>query len=35
MRQPKRMVSFRDGGHFDLDEHGAVTVWRGFLAELR
>jgi hypothetical protein len=29
------MVRFPDGGHVDLDEHGAVTVWREFLAELR
>ncbi len=34
-REPKRMVRFPDGGHVDLDEHGAVTVWREFLAELR
>ncbi len=31
--QPKRMVRFPDGGHVNLDEHGAADVVKDFLAE--
>jgi fermentation-respiration switch protein FrsA (DUF1100 family) len=34
-REPKRMVRFPDGGHVDLNKHGAVRVGRELLAELR
>ena len=33
--EPKRMVRFPDGGHVDLDDHGAVDVVKKFLAELK
>jgi uncharacterized protein len=33
-RQPKRMVRFADGGHVNLDEHGAARAVKEFLAEL-
>jgi uncharacterized protein len=33
--EPKRMVRFADGGHSDLDDHGAIEVVRKFLAELQ
>jgi uncharacterized protein len=33
--EPKRMVRFPDGGHVNLDDHGAVEAVRNFLAELR
>ncbi len=33
--EPKRMVRFPDGGHVDLDDHGAVDVVKKFLAQLR
>ena len=33
--EPKRMMRFADGGHVDLDDHGAVDVVKKFLAELR
>jgi fermentation-respiration switch protein FrsA (DUF1100 family) len=33
-REPKRFVRFADGGHVDLDDHGAIDVVRNFLAEL-
>jgi fermentation-respiration switch protein FrsA (DUF1100 family) len=32
-REPKRFVRFADGGHIDLDDHGALQVVRSFLAE--
>jgi fermentation-respiration switch protein FrsA (DUF1100 family) len=31
--EPKRFVRFADGGHNDLDDHGAGEVVRAFLAE--
>ena len=34
-REPKRMVRFPDGGHLDLDDHGAEKAVKEFLAELR
>ena len=33
-REPKRFVRFPQGGHVDLDDHGAAKVVREFLAEL-
>jgi fermentation-respiration switch protein FrsA (DUF1100 family) len=30
---PKRMVRFPNGGHVDLDDHGAIDVVKKFLAE--
>lgn len=33
-REPKRMVRFPDGGHVDLDDHGAAKVVKEFLAGL-
>ena len=33
-REPKRFVRFPEGGHVDLDEHGAMQAVREFLAEL-
>ena len=33
-REPKRMVRFPQGGHVDLDSHGAMKVVREFLATL-
>lgn len=33
-REPKRLVRFPQGGHVDLDDHGAAKVVREFLAEL-
>ena len=32
-REPKRFVRFPDGGHADLDEHGAAREARRFIAE--
>ncbi len=32
--EPKRMVRFPQGGHVDLDDHGAVDVVRAFVAGL-
>jgi len=32
--EPKRFVRFPDGGHVDLDDHGAATVIKEFLAQL-
>ena len=32
--EPKRMVRFPQGGHIDLDDHGAVDVVRHFVAGL-
>ncbi len=32
-RAPKRMVRFPQGGHVDLDDHGAAKVVKEFLAE--
>ena len=32
--EPKRMFRFPDGGHVDLDSHGAKEVWRAFLSEM-
>lgn len=32
--EPKRMVRFPDGGHVNLDDHGAVDVVKEFLAGL-
>lgn len=32
--EPKRMVRFPEGGHVDLDDHGAVDVVREFVAGL-
>ena len=32
--EPKRMVRFPQGGHVDLDDHGAVDVVREFVAGL-
>jgi fermentation-respiration switch protein FrsA (DUF1100 family) len=34
-REPKRMVRFPDGGHLDLDDHGAAKAVKEFLAGLR
>jgi uncharacterized protein len=33
-REPKRFVRFAQGGHVDLDDHGAVKVIKDFLAQL-
>src|SRR5215510_11349705 len=33
-REPKRMVRFPQGGHVDLDDHGAEMVVRKFLSEV-
>ncbi|HEY1475138.1 MAG TPA: alpha/beta hydrolase [Pseudolabrys sp.] len=33
-REPKRMVRFAQGGHVDLDDHGAAKVVQEFLAGL-
>jgi fermentation-respiration switch protein FrsA (DUF1100 family) len=33
-REPKRMVRFPQGGHGDLDDHGAVKAVKAFLGEL-
>jgi uncharacterized protein len=33
-REPKRFVRFLQGGHVDLDDHGAAKVVKEFLAEL-
>ena len=33
-REPKRFVCFPQGGHVDLDDHGAAKVVRAFLAGL-
>ena len=33
--EPKRMVRFPDGGHVDLDDHGAAKVVKEFLAGLQ
>jgi hypothetical protein len=33
-REPKRMVRFPDGGHVDLDDHGAMAAVREFIAAL-
>ncbi len=33
--EPKRMVRFPNGGHVDLDNHGAVDIVKKFLAELQ
>ena len=32
--EPKRMVRFPQGGHVDLDDHGAIDVVRAFVAGL-
>lgn len=32
--EPKRMVRFAQGGHVDLDDHGATGVIKEFLAEI-
>jgi fermentation-respiration switch protein FrsA (DUF1100 family) len=32
--EPKRMVRFAQGGHVDLDDHGAVEAVRRFLADI-
>jgi fermentation-respiration switch protein FrsA (DUF1100 family) len=32
--EPKRMVRFPQGGHVDLDDHGAAKVVKAFLSEL-
>jgi fermentation-respiration switch protein FrsA (DUF1100 family) len=32
--EPKRMVRFPEGGHVNLDDHGAVEEVREFLAEI-
>jgi fermentation-respiration switch protein FrsA (DUF1100 family) len=32
--EPKRMFRFPEGGHVNLDSHGAREVWRAFLREL-
>ena len=32
--EPKRMVRFPQGGHVDLDDHGAVKAVKAFLSEL-
>jgi fermentation-respiration switch protein FrsA (DUF1100 family) len=34
-REPKRMVRFPQGGHVNLDDHGAAKVVKEFLAGLR
>ncbi len=33
-REPKRFVRFAQGGHVDLDDHGAIDAVKKFLAEL-
>jgi fermentation-respiration switch protein FrsA (DUF1100 family) len=33
--EPKRLVRFADGGHEDLDAHGAQEAFRAFLRERR
>jgi hypothetical protein len=33
--EPKRFVRFADGGHEDLDAHGAQQAFRAFLRERR
>ena len=33
-REPKRFVSFPQGGHVNLDDHGAIDAVKTFLAEL-
>ncbi len=33
-REPKRMVRFANGGHVDLDDHGAADVVKEFLAQV-
>ncbi|MGH6725477.1 MAG: alpha/beta hydrolase [Pseudolabrys sp.] len=33
-REPKRFVRFPQGGHVDLDDHGAIDAVKKFLAEL-
>jgi fermentation-respiration switch protein FrsA (DUF1100 family) len=33
--EPKRMVRFPQGGHVDLDDHGAKIAVRAFLADLK
>ena len=33
-REPKRMVRFPNGGHVDLDDHGAADVVKEFLAKI-
>ena len=33
-REPKRFVRFPQGGHVDLDDHGAEKVVQAFLAGL-
>lgn len=33
-REPKRFVRFAEGGHVDLDDHGAIDAVKKFLAEL-
>ena len=33
--EPKRFVRFADGGHEDLDAHGAQEAFRAFLRERR
>jgi len=33
-REPKRFVRFSEGGHVDLDDHGAIDAVKKFLAEL-
>jgi pimeloyl-ACP methyl ester carboxylesterase len=32
--EPKRMFRFPEGGHVNLDSHGAKEVWRAFLGEM-
>src|SRR5262249_5026030 len=32
--EPKRFVRFPEGGHGDLDRHGAIAAVRSFLAEV-
>jgi fermentation-respiration switch protein FrsA (DUF1100 family) len=34
-REPKRMVRFADGGHVNLDSHGAEKVVKEFMAGLK
>jgi uncharacterized protein len=33
-REPKRLVRFPNGGHVDLDDHGAADVVKDFLAQV-
>jgi fermentation-respiration switch protein FrsA (DUF1100 family) len=33
IRAPKKFVRFPEGGHVDLDQHGALDIIRSFLAE--